>query len=1007
MRARDRTRKGAVKLAVAVSNLLRSASLCVPFAIGAASAAMAQSVESARLSVDIPAQPLAQALAAFADQTSLQIVYVSDLVRDKSSESVSAGTRVREALSRLLRETGLKFEYLTPRSIRILGIAAPTIEPISFVSEEMIDDIIVTANRRNQDLQNVPITVQVLTGATLSNLNVKTFDDFVSYLPGVTAHGVGPEQNSIYVRGLATTEFPNEASGTNGVFPNVAIYLDEQSAQLPGRNLDIYAADLERIEVLEGPQGTLFGAGAEAGAIRYITNKPKLNVTEGSADAGYSTTAHGAPSSAVTAVINIPLIDDALAVRGVIYNDRRGGYIDNIPATFARSASDASIAYANYPVGCGANSLSPGPPCKVPPNSPVINNANIVARAINPVSYQGIRIQALYQFNDSWSALLAQSYQSMEADGVFVETVADSLGVPQPHLTTQLFNPSYNKDRFKNTALTVNGRLGTVDVVYAGAFSVRNVEQVQDYTNYARAGAFADYYQCVNPRQTAATAQCFSPSSTWRNGERNTHQSHEFRVTTSAERRIRGVGGLFYEDYRIQDQGDWFYLTALPYFNPIAPPTGYYLLAGRVLSGQEAYQADAAGTPATFMTGTVTSNNPNVRTLGDAFFNDTARGYQQKAAFASVDWDLVPGSVSLTTGSRYFRSDSSEVGSTVGSYGCSLIYAPVPYPCVNRQSTDLDALGLKRSYSGFRSRASLSWKVSDAAMVYTAWSQGFRAGGFNRGFQVASNSPLVAGPGSWQAQASQNHGWTEPLAYAPDNLTNTEVGWRSNWRGGRLQWNGTLYQEDWTHAQVSAAGVEFGGTGAVVNGGTYQVRGIETSVRLKVTRGFTVDAGAAWNQGRLVKEAVYYWANGTPINFSTLQDEYGNKAANFGGVIGSPLAAAPPFQGNIRARYEIALGALQTFFQVGAVHQAHSLSSTTIATVDAQGKAAVYDLAPFTTLAAALGVGKDGWSVQAYGENLSDTRAQLFANYNNFVKAVTVNRPRTIGLRIIYKFGGG
>jgi hypothetical protein len=291
-------------------------------------------------------------------------------------------------------------------------------------------------------------------------------------------------------------------------------------------------------------------------------------------------------------------------------------------------------------------------------------------------------------------------------------------------------------------------------------------------------------------------------------------------------------------------------------------------------------------------------------------------------------------------------------------------------------------------------------------MLYTSWSQGFRAGGFNRDFQVSSNSPLAVGGSPWQAQASQHGGWTLPLAYAPDNLTNTEVGWRLNWLAERLQWNGTLYQEDWTHAQVSAAGVEFGGTGAVVNGGAYQVRGIETSVELRAARGFTVDAGAAWNHGRLINEGQFYWADGTPINFTTLRDGNGNKIANFGGAIGSPLAAAPPFQGNIRARYEIEVDGYRSFYQIGAVHQAHSLSSTTIASVDAQDKASVYDLAAFTTLEGALGIGKDGWSVQAYGENLTDVRAQLFANYSNFVKAVTVNRPRTIGLRMSYKFSG-
>ncbi len=122
----------------------------------------------------------------------------------------------------------------------------------------------------------------------------------------------------------------------------MAIYLDDQSGQLPGRNLDIYAADLERIEVLEGPQGTLFGAGAEAGAVRYITNKPKINVTEGSVTGGYSTTAGGDPSGDITAVLNLPLIADTLAVRGVIYNDRRGGYINNVPGTFTRKSSRIS-----------------------------------------------------------------------------------------------------------------------------------------------------------------------------------------------------------------------------------------------------------------------------------------------------------------------------------------------------------------------------------------------------------------------------------------------------------------------------------------------------------------------------------------------------------------------------------------------------------------------------------------------------------------------------------------
>jgi iron complex outermembrane receptor protein len=555
-------------VSAAVSGILRTLSICVPVALAEAPPALAQTVANSTLDADIPAQPLAQALAAFASQTGLQLVYVSGVVRSQKSHAVSAGMSSQDALSRLLRGTGLRFEYLTPHSIRILAAPAPKTNAAGTTADE--DEVIVTANRREEAVQNVPMTIQVLTQATLARLNATTFDDFLSYLPGVTAHGVGPSQNYIFIRGLGTGDYANQAAGSNGSFPNVAIYLDEQSAQLPGRNLDIYTADLERVEVLEGPQGTLFGAGAEAGVLRYITNKPKLDVTEAAVNSGYSTTAHGEPSTAIDAMINIPLIAGQWALRAAIYNEKRGGYINNVPGTFVRSSSDPSIHYA-YAGG------------QVPANSVVINNSNLVANDINPVTYEGIRVQTLYRFNEDWSVLLAQSYQDIDASGVFTEMATNSAGQPLPALSVQLYNPSYNKDRFENSAVTIAGHVGDLALLYAGSYLVRNVDQVQDYTSYAHGGPYVDYYQCANPGATPATARCFTPSATWRDQERNTHQSQELRVTTPADWRIRGVGGLFYESYRIQDQGDWFYLTALPYFNPIAPPTGYYTVNGKTV----------------------------------------------------------------------------------------------------------------------------------------------------------------------------------------------------------------------------------------------------------------------------------------------------------------------------------------------------------------------------------------------------------------------------------------
>ena len=200
-----------------------------------------------------------------------------------------------------------------------------------------------------------------MTGETLQQLNVTTFDDYVKYLPNVTTANNGPGQNEIFMRGLSAGSQPSQGSALTGLWPNVAIYLDNQSGQLPNRNLDIYAADLNRIEVLEGPQGTLFGSGAEAGVIRYITNEPKLDVTEGNVKAGYGVTAHGDPNTDVQAVLNLPLISDTLAVRAVIYDDNAAATSTTCrPLSRARTPTSA-FTMPDYP---GRQRRMPGWPAE-------------------------------------------------------------------------------------------------------------------------------------------------------------------------------------------------------------------------------------------------------------------------------------------------------------------------------------------------------------------------------------------------------------------------------------------------------------------------------------------------------------------------------------------------------------------------------------------------------------------------------------------------------------------
>ena len=374
-------------------------------------------------------------------------------------------------------------------------------------SSDAIAEITVTAQRRTENMQDVPISMQALTSQALQQLNVSTFEDYIKFLPNVTVASNGPGQNEVYMRGLSAGSQPSQGSGSTGLWPNVAIYLDNQSGQLPNRNLDIYAADLNRIEVLEGPQGTLFGAGAEAGVIRYITNEPKLDVTEGNVKAGYGVTAHGDPNTDVTAVLNLPLIPDTAAIRAVIYDDRRGGYIDNVPATFARANTDIGIHYAQYAAsatGKCPNGLPNNGFC-VPPGSPTLNNATLVGRAINPVTYQGIRVEALYKFNDDWNALISQSYQDMESQGVFYQQ-PNCLGRrPACAARSHAVQPLLRQGQVREHRLDVNGKFGDLKAVYTGGYLVRNVDQRGDYTNYAR-GVYADYYQCYGPGQATTTA---------------------------------------------------------------------------------------------------------------------------------------------------------------------------------------------------------------------------------------------------------------------------------------------------------------------------------------------------------------------------------------------------------------------------------------------------------------------------------------------------------------------
>jgi iron complex outermembrane recepter protein len=851
--------------------------------------------------------------------------------------------------------------------------------------------VIVTAQRRTENIQDVPISMQALTSRTLKQLNIQTFDDYIKYLPNVTAANNGPGQNEVFMRGVSAGSQASQGSGSTGLWPNVAIYLDDQSVQLPNRNLDVYAADLQRIEVLEGPQGTLFGAGAEAGVIRYITNKPELDITSGSVEAGYGTTAHGDPNSDVTAVLNLPVVAGHMAVRGVIYDDRRGGYIDNVPATFARKNTDIGMLYAGYPAVNGqCPDGQPNNGYCVPPGSPTVSNYQLAGKAINPVEYQGVRVEALYKFNDDWDLLISQSYQDLNSQGVFYQQPYASDGSPLSPLEVTLFNKAYDKDRFENTAWTVHGRLADLDLVYTGGYLDRKVEQVGDYTNYAR-GVYADYYQCYGPTSYSSTPlapTCFSPSAIWRSVERNVHQQHEVRVSTPDSWRLRAIAGLYYEDNALYDQTGWQYKSI--------PPCTANSGAGDI--GCLSNVGTFAGT---------TVQNPGVQNENISFYQDQLRQTRQIAEYFSASFDLLPQVLTLTGGVRHFMFLNSEAGSVLSSFGCFEAGTSAG-GCQSSYSTDLNDKHLSDTETGNRARANITWHLRPDLMVYGTFSQGFRPGGFNQ------NGGSLHGMGP-----NQVNQYVVPRSYSSDSLNNFEIGWKTQFFDHRVQWNGAVYYDKWTNVQV-----EFFNPGVVgnifydTNGQNFLIKGIETSLAARLMTGFTVEAAADWNRSAQTNSPALIDNNpadtgpggnyGKPIT-QVCSGGTCSAVGNPFGPIGAPSANSPPMQFSLRARYDWQMGDYVPYVQIALRHTDHSFSQAGAnpeilaggAITTSRGR---FENPAYSTFDAAIGVSKGSWHADIHGENLSNSNASTFTSTDQFIIEQTPLRPRVIGVSFGYDF---
>ena len=366
------------------------------------------------------------------------------------------------------------------------------------------DTIVVTAQKREENLQDVPIAITALGTEKLDELQVSDFDDYARYVPSLSYQSSGPGFSNVYFRGVASGENGNHS----GPFPSVGTYLDEQPITTTTGALDIHVFDIARVEALAGPQGTLYGASSQAGTIRIITNKPDTSGFYGEANLELNTVAHGEVGYVGEAFVNAPLSDNA-ALRVVGWYRKDAGYIDNIPGSLTFPTSGITF-----------------------------TNDDLVEKDYNDVETYGARAALKIDLDDNWTIMPQLMAQKQLSYGSF----AEERGLKP--LQVQQFNPERVNDRWWQAALTVEGKIGIFDVTYAGAYLKRKIDSESDYVDYAyfydaTAGYGAYFYDnngdLVNPNQYIVAPDRF------------TKQSHELRLASPGNQPVRFIGGLFYQ----------------------------------------------------------------------------------------------------------------------------------------------------------------------------------------------------------------------------------------------------------------------------------------------------------------------------------------------------------------------------------------------------------------------------------------------------------------------------
>ena len=420
------------------------------------------------------------------------------------------------------------------------GAAAAADAPGSTVQE-----LVVTAQKREENVQRVPMSIQLLNSTKLQQLEISSFYDYEKFLPSVSfsassvsgTSGGAPGIGNVYMRGVVSGNDGNHSSS----LPSVGVYLDEQPITTIGGTLDIHVYDIARVEALAGPQGTLYGASSQAGTLRIITNQPQLGAFHASYDAEVNTVAHGGIGNTEEGMVNLPLGEKA-AIRLVGWHEHDAGYIDNVAG--------------NYPAGGIINGVRTFPTSGA-------SESVTVQKDYNTVETLGGRAEMKIDLDDNWTLEPTLMGQDQKTHGFFAydPNIGD--------LEVSHFRPEYLKDRWYQASMTIRGQISNFDLVYTGGFMSRHLASSSDYSDYA---FFYDQLFGYGAYVTDNLGNFIDPTQQIIAADHFTKQNHEFRISTPQDGRLRAVAGLFYErqthfieqNYAINGLADSLSVTGWP-----------------------------------------------------------------------------------------------------------------------------------------------------------------------------------------------------------------------------------------------------------------------------------------------------------------------------------------------------------------------------------------------------------------------------------------------------------